>query len=61
MTHRLRTIDHNIAPPLRSAITLVHKSGIVVYVAQSQFGPKGAPALIELVRVAQLIAPLMEQ
>lgn len=34
-------IETNIAPPMRAVITLVHKSGIVVYVARPAFGPCG--------------------
>lgn len=47
-------VETDIAPPMRAAITLVHKSGIVVYVARPAFGASADDASLD--KVARLIA-----
>ena len=51
-------VETNIAPPLRKAITLVHMSGAVVYVAQPAFGLHVSQAKIE--EIARRIALVLE-
>jgi hypothetical protein len=55
-------IEHNITPPMRKAITLVHSSGLVVYVAQATFGPKGEDQNESILQdVARRIADVLEK
>lgn len=53
-------VETNIAPPMRQAITLVHKSGLLIYVAQSIFG-RNDQTQTELTRVARLVAAALEE
>lgn len=59
MTKQRFDVETNIAPPMRMAITLAHKSGLVIYVVQSAFGPKATED--ELLRVARRVATALEE
>lgn len=62
MTQRF-DIEHGIRPSLKKSITLVHKSGFVVYVAQSAFSVflDIEDSEKELNRLAHVIAIAIEQ